>query len=127
MAKHIGSKFTDFLEDEGIKNDVDLLTLKKVLADEIQARMEKMKIGVSQFADRMKTGRDVAYRLLNAKDTGVTLKTLSKAAKALEWNLIEMLLAAGKSASSSRTSTPVKQRPAARAAAAASPRQRAAH
>jgi antitoxin HicB len=124
MAKHIGSKFTDFLEEEGIKNDVDLLTLKKVLADEIHARMEKMNLGVSQFASRMRTGRDVAYRLLDANDTGVTLKTLSKAAKALHYSsIVEMLVTAGENAAS--TGKPRRQRPPARRRNV-SPKQRAA-
>lgn len=123
MGKHIGSKFTDFLEQEGIKNDVDLLTVKKVLADEIQARMEALNIGITQFADRMRTGRDVAYRLLDANDTGVTLKTLSKAARALDWSLVEMLVAAGKSAERA-PSKRAKGRPSARTAEA---RRRTAH
>lgn len=124
MAKHVGSKFTDFLEEEGIKNDVDLLTFKKVLADEIHARMEKLHLGISQFANRMQTGRDVAYRLLDANDTGVTLKTLSKAAKALDYSsILEMLMAAGKNA---ETEGRLKRRSAARAASAES-RRRAAH
>jgi antitoxin HicB len=93
MAKHVGSKFTDFLEEEGIKDDVDLLTVKKVFADEIQARMDKMKISVAELARRMKTTRTVAYKLLDPEDTGVTLKTMSKAAKATEWNLIDLLVA----------------------------------
>lgn len=92
MSKRIGSKFTDFLEEEGIKDDVDLLTVKKVLADEIEARMEKLSIGISELARRMgSTGRDSAYRLLDKEDTGVTLKTLSKAARALNWSLIDLL------------------------------------
>jgi hypothetical protein len=41
----------------------------------------------------MKTTRTVAYKLLDPEDTGVTLKTLSKAAKATEWNLIDLLVA----------------------------------
>ena len=93
MSKHVGSKLTDFLAEEGIKDDVDLLTVKKVLADEIRARMDRKKIGVQQLATRMRTSRDVAYRLLDAKDTGVTLRTISKAAVALESSLVDLLIA----------------------------------
>ncbi len=93
MSKRIGSRFADFLVEEGIKDDVDLLTVKKVLADEIRARMAKKKMGVQQLATRMKTSRDVAYRLLDAKSTGVTLRTISKAAVALESSLVDLLIA----------------------------------
>jgi len=127
MAKHIGSKFTDFLEEEGIKNDVDLLTVKKVLADEIHARMGRLKIGITQFADRMKTGRDVAYRLLDANDTGVTLKTLAKAAQALDWSLPDMLRAAGKSAAAKEAPKRPKKAQTATRAVAGESRRRAAH
>jgi antitoxin HicB len=93
MARRIGSRFVDFLEDEAIKDDVDLLTVKRVLAGEIQARMDKKGLGPTELARRMNTGRDVVYRLLDEKDTGVTLKTLSSVARALETGLVDLLVA----------------------------------
>lgn len=93
MARHLGSRFVDFLEGEGIKDDVDLLTVKKVFADEIHARMAKRRVGPTELARRMNTGRDVVYRLLDENDTGVTLKTLSRAAHALEFGLVDLLIA----------------------------------
>jgi hypothetical protein len=100
MAKrHIGSSFADFLVEEDIKEDVDLLTLKKVLADEIELRMEKSNLKVAQLSKMMSTSRNQVYRLLDERDTGVTLTTLSNAAKALKSNIIELLTAAASRAS----------------------------
>ncbi len=92
MAKHVGSKFTDFLADEGIQEDVDLLTVKKVFVEEIRARMHRMKLTVAELARRMKTSRPAVNKLLDAEDTGVTLKTLAKAATATNWSLIDLLI-----------------------------------
>jgi hypothetical protein len=36
--KHIGSTFSSFLEEEGIREEVDLRAKKKILADQILAR-----------------------------------------------------------------------------------------
>jgi DNA-binding Xre family transcriptional regulator len=107
MAKHIGTTFDSFLEEEGIKDAVDLLTFKKVLADEIQARMSKLKIGVQELADRMHTTRTPVYRLLDGNDAGVTLKTMAKAAEALDWRLAEMLVMVAHASGGAR---PAKQR-----------------
>jgi antitoxin HicB len=98
-----GSKFVDFLIEEGIKDDVDLLTLKKVLADEIEMRMKKKHINHSELAKRMSTSRNQVYRLLDESDTGITLGTLSKAAQALDWSIIDLIAAAELKAKRERT------------------------
>jgi hypothetical protein len=36
MKKHIGSSFASFLEEEGIKDDVELLAQKEILAEQIR-------------------------------------------------------------------------------------------
>lgn len=102
MNKHMGSTLASFLEEEGIKDDVDLLTLKKVLADEIESRMEKKHLNPSDLAKRMGTSRNQIYRLLDEHDTGVTLVTLSRAANALELSIIDLLVAASRKARDER-------------------------
>ena len=100
--KHSGSSFVAFLEEDGIKEDVDLLTVKMVLADEIESRMKKRRVNVMQLATRMKTSRTQVYRLLDKADTGVSLGTLAKAARALDWSIVGLLAAADKGARASR-------------------------
>jgi len=83
MKKHIGSSFESFLEEKGIKDDAELLAQKEILADQIREAMDRKGVTFSALALSMGTSRTVVYRLLDPKDTGVTLETLSRVARAL--------------------------------------------
>ena len=39
--KHVGSTLTSFLDEEGIREEVDLRTRKKIIADQTRAKMER--------------------------------------------------------------------------------------
>jgi DNA-binding phage protein len=86
----IGSSFESFLEEEGIKEDVDLLVQKKLLAAKIEKAMAQQNMTQTELAKAMKSSRTVVYRLLDPKDTSVTLATLSKASKALGVKLLRV-------------------------------------
>ena len=83
MKEHIGSSFESFLEQKGIKDDVELLAQKEILADQIREAMDRKGVTFSALASSMGTSRTVVYRLLDPNDTGVTLETLSRVAHAL--------------------------------------------
>lgn len=79
----IGSDFDQFLEDEGILHEVEIVAAKRVIAWQIAEIMEKERISKTDMATRMGTSRAVLDRLLDPENTGVTLKTLGKAAAVL--------------------------------------------
>jgi DNA-binding phage protein len=83
MKKHMGSSFASFLEERGIKDDVELRAQKELLAEQIRKTMERKGMSFSTLAHLMGTSRTVVYRLLDPADTGVTLDTLSRVARAL--------------------------------------------
>ncbi len=85
MARHknIGSSFDDFLEEEGILNEVDKVALKRVIAFQIRKEMETRKITQAEMARRMNTSRTVVSRLLCPDNCSVTLNTLSNVATVL--------------------------------------------
>ena len=83
MKKHLGSSFDSFLEEKGIKDDVELLAQKEILAEQIREAMARKRVTFSALAQTMGTSRTVIYRLLDPNDTGVTLDTLSRVARAL--------------------------------------------
>ena len=87
MSKHVGSTFDSFLEEEGLKEEVDLRAKKKVIADELLAEMVRARVTRSALASRMRTSRTLVNRLLDPRDTSVTLATLSKASRALRLDL----------------------------------------
>jgi antitoxin HicB len=83
MKKHMGSSFESLLEEKGIKDDVELRAQKGILTEQIRDAMVRKGISFSALASSMGTSRTVVYRLLDPEDTGVTLDTLSRVARAL--------------------------------------------
>lgn len=81
--KHIGSDFDEFLDKEGLREEVTAQAIKRVVAWQIQKAMKAQKLTKSSLATRMGTSRAALDRLLDDKDTGLTLTTLDRAARAL--------------------------------------------
>lgn len=79
----IGSSFDDFLASHGVLEECEELAIKQILADQIKAAMEKDSITRSAMAERMPTSRRALDRLLDPKNTSVTLHTLQRAAVAV--------------------------------------------
>ena len=79
----IGSSFDAFLAEEGILETCEEQALKQILADQIIAAMQKDSLTKSAMAARMRTSRRALDRLLDPKNTGVTLHTLQRAAVAV--------------------------------------------
>lgn len=84
MSKHIGSNFDDFLEEEGLREEVTAAAVKRVIAWQIAQAMRARKVSKTEMAARMRTSRMVVNRLLDEKDTSVTLATLARASVALD-------------------------------------------
>ena len=80
---HIGSDFDRFLEEEGILSEVEIVAAKRVIAFQLSELMKIEGISKTAMAKRMRTSRAVLDRLLDPENTGVTLKTLGKAAAVL--------------------------------------------
>ena len=86
MAKknpRLGSKFEDYLAEEGLLEEVTTTAMKRVLAWQIAQQMKKRRVTKSAMAKRMKTSRAALDRLLDAQNTSVTLQTMGRAAAAL--------------------------------------------
>ncbi len=80
---YIGSKLDDFLDKEGILSEIEIVAAKRIIAYQIAELMEAEHISKTAMAARMRTSRAVLDRLLDPENTGVTLKTLGKAAGVL--------------------------------------------
>ena len=79
----IGSSFDDFLAEQGILRECEEQAIKQILADQIKVAMEKDRLTKAAMAARMQTSRRALDRLLDPKNTGVTLHTLQRAAVAV--------------------------------------------
>ena len=78
-SKHKGSSFDSFLESENLLNDSEAVAIKRVIAYELDRAMKKKHISKSLMAKKMHTSRSALERLLDDKNTSVTLNTLVKA------------------------------------------------
>ncbi|MBW1820416.1 MAG: XRE family transcriptional regulator [Deltaproteobacteria bacterium] len=82
-GKHVGSSFDDFLQEEGLMAEAEATAIKRVLAYQIRQEMEVRHISKSALARMMKTSRSSVDRLLDPKNSSVTLLTLENVAIAL--------------------------------------------
>lgn len=80
---HIGSSFEDFLEEEGILEQVDAIAQKRVIAWQLRQAMAQRRLSKTAMAKQMQTSRSALERLLDPDNTSITLLTMEKAAKAL--------------------------------------------
>ena len=81
--KYIGGSFTDFLEEEGIKEEVYNEAIKQVIAYQMQEIIEQRKITKVSLARQLETSRTAVDNLLDPTNDSVTLATLKKAADVL--------------------------------------------
>jgi antitoxin HicB len=86
MAKsnpHTGSRFDDFLKEEGIYDEVQARALKRALAEQIAESMKAASLTKSAMASKMSTSRSQLDRVLDPENLSIQLDTLIKAARAV--------------------------------------------
>ena len=86
--KHIGSKFDDFLEEEGILQESETVAIKRVIAYALEQKMIEDKISVNRLAKELSTSRTAISRILDPQNTSITLNTIEKIAKYLGKRII---------------------------------------
>lgn len=92
---HTGSSFDSFLEEEGFREDVEAVAIKRVIAWQLAKAMKASKITKKAMAQRMGTSRSQLDRLLDPDSSAVNLETIAKAARAVGKRLrLEMVDAA---------------------------------
>ncbi|MEO8388947.1 MAG: helix-turn-helix domain-containing protein [Polaromonas sp.] len=79
----VGSSFDDFLEEEGLLQEVVAAATKRVVAWQLDQAMREQKISKTALAQRMGTSRAALDRLLDEADISMTLGSLAGAAAAL--------------------------------------------
>lgn len=81
--KYLGSRFDDFLQEEGLLAETEAVAVKRVVSFQIAQLMASSKISKSALAKRMQTSRSAIERLLDPANESVTLQVLERAALAL--------------------------------------------
>jgi hypothetical protein len=85
---HSGSTFDSFLEEEGIREEVEAIAIKRVLAWQLSEAMRKQQKTKQAMAKQLRTSRSQLDRLLDPTNVSVTLDTVARAATALGKRLI---------------------------------------
>lgn len=79
----IGASFAEFLDEQGIRDEVEGLAVKALIAEQVDAAMKAEGLSKVVMARRMRTTRAQLDRLLDPTNPSVTLATLQRAAKAV--------------------------------------------
>ena len=87
-ADRSGSSFDSFLEEEGIREEVEAVAVKRVLAWQLERAMRKQQKTKQAMARQLHTSRSQLDRLLDPRNVSVTLDTISRAARAVGKRLI---------------------------------------
>jgi antitoxin HicB len=77
------STLDEFLGEQGTRETFQAVSVKEVLAWQIEQAMKNQKLSRNRLAARMGTSRSQISRLLDPKDGNVTLATLQRAAEVL--------------------------------------------
>jgi antitoxin HicB len=80
---HSGSSFDSFLEEEGIREEVEAVAIKRVLAWQLEQAMREQQKTKQAMAKQLHTSRSQLDRLLDPRNVSVTLDTITRAARAL--------------------------------------------
>jgi antitoxin HicB len=85
---HSGSSFDDFLEEEGMREEVESAAIKRVLAWQFEQEMLRQDKTKRAMAAELQTSRSQLDRLLDPQNTAVSLETLARAARVLGKRLV---------------------------------------
>jgi len=88
IVGHTGSTFDSFLEEEGIREEVEAVAVKRVISWQLAEAMRKKKKTKRVLAKELHTSRSQLDRLLDPQNIAVSLDTISRAARALGKRLI---------------------------------------
>ena len=83
MNQYSGGNFDDFLEEEGILEEVSTRALKRLLTLQLQDVRSELEITKSSLADKLQTSRSQLDRLLDPDNTAITLDSLNRLATAV--------------------------------------------
>lgn len=83
MNQFTGSNFNDFLEEEGILEEVSAKAHKRLLALQLADIMKENSITKTSLANKLKTSRSQLDRILDPENTTITIEVLERVAHAV--------------------------------------------
>lgn len=83
----LGTSLEEWLEEDGMLEEVDARVQKRMVADQIRKEMKRQHLSEVALARRMKTSRSQVSRILDPQNTSGTLLVLTRAAGAVGMEL----------------------------------------
>ncbi|SRR5712692_847224 len=83
VFNHSGSSFDRFLDEEGMREEVESIAVKRVLAWQLERAMKRHQKTKQAMARELRTSRSQLDRLLDPRNVSVSLDTITRAAKVL--------------------------------------------
>ena len=83
MKEHTGSNFDDFLEEEGILEEVSVKAHKQLLVLQLEDIMQENNITKTSLAKKLQTSRSQLDRILDPNNSSITLDVLERVAYAV--------------------------------------------
>ena len=80
---HLGSSMQSLFEELGEWEEMEVRLEKRMIADVLRREMKRQKVTKAELAKKMETSRSQIDALLNGENTGLTLTTLTRVARAL--------------------------------------------
>ena len=80
---HSGTTLDSFLDQEGIREEVEAVAIKRVVAWHLEQAMQDQRKTKQAMAKQLRTSRSQLDRLLDPRNVSVTLDTITRAARAL--------------------------------------------
>ena len=75
--------FDDYLESEGVKEEIDIAVEKRIISRQISALLLEKSLTKSEFSRMIGTSRAQLDRVMDPGNRNVTLETLKRVANAL--------------------------------------------
>jgi predicted XRE-type DNA-binding protein len=79
-SKHVGSRFEDFLAEDGVLEECRAAAIKFRITREVEQLMRRRRLTKTEMARQLRTSRSGVERLLDPKNTSITLATIAKVA-----------------------------------------------
>jgi antitoxin HicB len=79
----MGESLGDFLDDLGIREQVDAAAVKEIVAMLIEKALRERAISKAEIASRMRTSRSQVHRILDPKNATVSLQSIVSMASAI--------------------------------------------
>lgn len=74
----IGSSFDDFLKEDGLFEECEAIAIKRVIAWQLQQYMNTCSVTKTAVAKQLGTSRSFVDKILDEKNTSITLSTMMK-------------------------------------------------